>query len=152
MRSLKPFGLLHFHTEILRSYSRDALEIFHAIYYQRYMNSDGDVDPLNPGCSYTNPIIMNHHATPREQRQASSNRLPAKQMSEIEDDVVETSDQEELAFDLALQQPSYWLAPSLYPLHQTTDSTSPCFSQQAIGSSSAQPSTVRSVLSASRFI
>lgn len=117
------------------------------------MNSDDDVDSLNPACRRPNLIVVNHHGASREQPPATANQIPAGEASGVEDEVVETSDNEELALDLALQRPSYWLAPSLYPpLLQTTDPGRPCFSQQAVESSSAQPSPVRSVSYTSRFI
>jgi len=111
------------------------------------MNGDDSLDPLNAGCIRANLIMVNRRGAPKEQLQATGNQVPAREMSDPEDEVVETSDNEELAFDHALQQPSYWLAPSLYaPYLQTAHSKPPCLSQHAIGSSSAQPSTVRFVL------
>lgn len=115
------------------------------------MNSDDNVDPLNLGFGRTSLSVVNHHGSPKEQYQATSNHYLAREVSDSNDEVVETSDNEELAFDLALQRPSYWLAPSLYPpFLQTTDSKPSRLSQPAIGPA-AQPSTVRSVLCASRF-
>jgi len=117
------------------------------------MDSDDDADPLNLGGRRTNLSRVNHRGAPKEQPRPTPIHDPAIETSGIEDEVVETSDNEELAFDLALQRPSYWLAPSLYPpFLQATDSKLPCLSQQAIGSSSVQASTVRSVLCVSTFI
>jgi hypothetical protein len=106
------------------------------------MNSDDEV-----GCGRPKLIVVNYRGGSREQLQAAANQVPAREASAIEDEIVETSDNEELAFDLALQRPSYWLAPSLYPpFLQTTDPERLCLSQKAVGSSSAQPSPVRSIL------
>jgi len=111
------------------------------------MNSEDDVDSLNLGYGRPNPIVVNHRGAPREQPQATANQVPAGEAPVIDDEVVETSDNEELAFGLALQRPSYWLAPSLYPpILQTTDPSRLCLSQQAVGPSSAQPSPVGSTL------
>jgi hypothetical protein len=116
------------------------------------MNSDDDVDPLNLGCTRPNRIIVNHCGAPSEQPRATINQVPAEVASGTEDEVVETSDNEELACDLALQRPSYWLAQSLYPpFLRTTDSKPLYLSQQAVGPSSVQPSTVSSILYALKF-
>jgi len=110
------------------------------------MNSDGDVDPLDLGCTRPKLILVNHRGASREQPRATTNQVPAGGADTIEDEVVETSDNEELAVDLALQRPSYWLAPSLYPpLLQTTDPERLCLLPRAVGPSSAQPSPVCSV-------
>ena len=117
------------------------------------MNSDDDVDSLNPAGRRPNLIVVNHHGASREQLPATENQVLAGEASDVEDEVVETSDNEELALDLALQRPSYWLAPSLYPpIPQATDQKRLCFSQRAVESSSVQPSPVRSISYTSRFI
>ena len=116
------------------------------------MNSDDDADPLSQGCSHPNLIVVNYCGASREQHQVTANQVPAGAVSDAEDEVVETSDKEELALDLVLQRPSYWLAPSLYPpFLQTTDPERIYLSQQAVGSSSAQPSPVRPILYALQF-
>jgi hypothetical protein len=129
-----------------RPYPRPPLDTFHVIYHWRYMNSDGDVDPLKLGCGRTKLIVVNQCGAPREQPRAIENPVRARETSDIEDEVVETSDNEELAYDLALQRPSYWLAPSLHPPFLEIAYSNPAASsQQAIGSSSAQPPLVRPV-------
>jgi len=154
MRSLKSlFGPFHYYAEILTSISADRLGNILRDILLRYMNSDNAMDPLNQGCSRPHLIVVNRCGAPREHPQHTANQGPAVGASEIEDEVVETSDNEELAFDLALQRPSYWLAPSLYPpFLQTTDPKPLCLSQRAVGASSVQLSTVRSISYASRFI
>lgn len=108
------------------------------------MNSDDDAVPSNLGYHGPNLSVVNRCGIPEQQYQATSSRYPPRKTSDIDDEVVETSDNEELAFDLALQRPSYWLAPSLYPpFLQATDPKPPCLSQQAIRSPSAQPPIVR---------
>ncbi|SRR5258706_1688159 len=110
------------------------------------MNTDDDVDFLNPACRRPNLNVVNHRGASKEQPPVTSNQVLAGEASDVEDEVVETSDNEELALDLALQRPSYWIARSLYPpVPQTTDPKRPRFSQQAVESSSAQPSPVRSI-------
>ena len=87
---------------------------------------------------------VNHRGTPGKQPRPSTNPVLTGQLPNIEDEVVGTSDTEELAFDLALQRPSYWLAPSLYPVSlHTTDPDALSVSNLAVGPSQAQPETVR---------
>jgi len=79
------------------------------------MSSDDDVDPLNAGRDRPKLISVNYRGASREQPQATTNQVPAGGASITEDAAVETSDNEDLAVDLALQRLPYWLAPSLYP-------------------------------------